>query len=624
MAFTYDASPGGREGSSPTAADPAGQPAAPPQRTTREGIPASPGIVIAPARVLRTEVPEVPHGRLVPEDQVDAEVQRFRDACVAVAEQIRRLKAVTSEQLGEVEAQIFEPQLLMLADDELIGGTERYIRENHLSAERAFEWRVLEWEAQWSHTAHPMVLDKLNDLADVQGRVLRRLMNLPELDLSTLVGDEKVIVVARDLTPSAAAQLDPQHVVGLATDAGTRTSHSSILARSLHIPCVVSLDGLSLEVADGDELILDGRTGRVIVNPTEDEKRRFRELDFQIREWEQELLLLAHLEPATQDGVTVELRANIDLPGEAQEAHAHGAHGIGLYRTEFLVVGRNAFPGEEEQYRAFRTALEVFPEDPVVIRTYDLGGDKFPAFLHMPKEENPFLGWRAIRLCLDEPEFFRIQLRALLRARVHGDLQIMLPMVTQISELTRTRAMIAEVAEELRAEGVAFAPDCPVGAMIETPAAALIAEELAQHADFFSIGTNDLVQYTLAVDRGSSRLAHLYNPFHPGVVRLIDHVARAGKRTGTEVGVCGELAAHPLGAFLLVGLGVRALSVGPSALAEIKKVIRSVHEAKARAAIPQVLSASTPEAVVGILTEHLREDLDLERFAGALSLWGAG
>ena len=592
-------------------------------RASREGIPASPGIVIAPARVLRTETPDVPHTRVIPEGQVESEIQRFRAACAAVEEQIRELQQKTSEQLGEVEAQIFEPQLLMLADAELIGGTERYIRENHLTAERAFDWRVLEWEAQWTHTAHPMVIDKLNDLADVQGRVLRHLLNLPEPDLTTLVGDDKVIVVARELTPSIAAQLDPQNVVGLATDAGTRTSHSSILARSLHIPCVVSLDGLSTEVRDGDELILDGRTGRVIVNPEEEEKDRFRELDFQIREWEQELLLLAHLESQTQDGTAVELRANIDLPGEAREAQAHGARGIGLYRTEFLVVGRSAFPPEEEQYRAFRQVLDTFPEEPVVIRTYDLGGDKFPAFLHMPKEENPFLGWRAIRLCLDEPGFFKTQLRALMRARLHGDLRIMLPMVTQISEITRTQALMEEAADELRAEGVDFAPDCPVGAMIETPAAAMMAGELAQHADFFSIGTNDLVQYTLAVDRGSSRLAHLYNPFHPAVVRQLDLIAQVGKRDGIEVSVCGELAAHPLGAFLLIGLGIRALSVGPAALAEIKKVIRSVHEEKARAAIPAVLGAQTPEAVVSILTEHLREDLDLERFAGALSLWGA-
>jgi phosphoenolpyruvate-protein phosphotransferase (PTS system enzyme I) len=259
----------------------------------------------------------------------------------------------------------------------------------------------------------------------------------------------------------------------------------------------------------------------------------------------------------------------------------------------------------------------------VVIRTYDLGGDKFPAFLHIPKEENPFLGWRAIRLCLDEPELFRPQLRALLRARAHGDLRIMLPLVTTLDEVRRTRKLLAECLQELRGEGYELEDNCPVGAMIETPAAAFIAGELAREVDFFSIGTNDLVQYTLAVDRGSSRLANLYNPFHPAVVRLIDHVAKVGREAGIEVAVCGEMAAHPLGAFLLIGMGIECLSVGPSALAEIKKVIRSMNQEKARSALVDVLLADSPEAVVAILRDAVREDLDLERFAGSLSLWGS-
>lgn len=591
----------------------------------REGIPASPGIVIGSVRVLRMEVPAVPHGGSIAPEDVENEISRFHDARKAVREQILRLQKDTRESLGEIEAQIFEPQLMMLDDVEIIDGTVSYIRENHLSSERAFEWRVLEWEAQWSHTAHPMVIDRINDLRDVQGRVLRKLMGLPEPDLSSLIGtSQKVIVVARDLTPSVAAQLNPQRVLGLATDEGTRTSHSSILTRSLHIPCVVSVDGLSDDVSDGDELILDGRAGRVIINPTPTDKARYRDLDFQIREWEQELLLLAHLDSATQDGTHIDLRANIDLPGEADGARAHGAQGIGLFRTEFLVVGRSALPPEEEQYRAFRQVLESFPDEPVVIRTYDLGGDKFPTFLHMPKEENPFLGWRAIRLCLDEPDLFRGQLRALVRARAEGDVRIMLPMVTNISEVERSRALIEETRVRLAAEGYEVNRQCQIGAMIETPAAALIAEALADHVDFFSIGTNDLVQYTLAVDRGSARLAHLYNPFHPAVVRLLHHVATVGSRKGVEVAVCGELAAHPLGAFMLIGMGITSLSVGPAALAEIKKVIRSMYRSKARDAVAGVLAASTPEEVARVLWEQLRDDVDLERFGGLGNLWGSG
>jgi phosphoenolpyruvate-protein phosphotransferase (PTS system enzyme I) len=586
----------------------------------RDGIPASPGIVIAPVRVLRLDPPTVPHGRVVVADDVDEEIARFRAAIEAVKVQIQGVKERTHKVLGPVEAQIFEPQLLMLEDPEIIDGTIGYIRENHLTAERAFEWRVLEWEAQWSHSAHPMVLDRLNDLADVQSRVLRKLLGLPEEEFHLEEGHDRVVLITRDLTPSVAAQLDTSRIAGMATDAGTRTSHSSILARSLKIPAVVSLGTLSEEVETGDEIILDGRNGRVILHPTEDEKRSYRELDFQMREWEQEILLIAHLEPRTLDGVEIALRANIDLPSEADSARSHGADGIGLFRTEFLVVGRNSVPTEDEQFEAYRSVLTAFPDEPVVIRTYDLGGDKFPAFLHMPQEENPFLGWRAIRVCLDEPTLFRPQLRALLRSGEFGDVRIMLPLVNEISEITRTRELIEDCLLELEREGKQPRRNYVLGAMIETPAAAIAAAELARHVDFFSIGTNDLVQYTLAVDRGNSRLASLYNAFHPAVVRLVNSVIQVGTAAGLEVSVCGEFASNPLGAFLMIGMGVDCLSVGPAALAEIKKVIRSVDQSRARAAVAEALVAPTARDVENIIVDHLRDQLELSRFAAPWNL----
>jgi phosphotransferase system enzyme I (PtsI) len=586
----------------------------------REGIPASPGIVIAPARVLRWEVPRVPHGGVVSEAEVEREVERFREACEWAKGRIREVQARTERKVGEVEARIFEPQILMLEDVDLVDGTIRYIRENHLTAERAFEWRVLEWESQWSHSSHPMVLDKLNDLHDVQARVLRRLLDLAEPEVGARAGGGRVVLVAHDLTPSLTVQLDPQRVVGIATDSGTRASHNSILARSLDIPAVVSLGDISEVVRDGDEVILDGRAGRIIVSPTEEEKEAYRERDYQIREWEQELLLLAHMDSVTRDGVRVALRANIDLPGESASARAHGAEGVGLYRTEFLVVGRSAAPGEEEQYEAYRQVVEVFPRSPVIIRTYDLGGDKFPAFLHMAPEENPFLGWRAIRVCLDEPVMFRAQLRAMLRTMAHGDVWIMLPLINEIEEVEATRRLVEECSAQLRAEGVSVPPTYRLGAMIETPAAAMSAPELARHVDFFSIGTNDLVQYTLAVDRGNSRLARLYNPFHPAVVRLIRTAVDAGRQAGIEVGVCGELAAHPLGAFMLIGMGAHSLSVGPAALAEIKKVIRSVSFEEGESAVREALAAATPSDVIQVLAARLGRSIDLTRFNGSWSL----
>lgn len=589
-------------------------------RSLRDGTPASPGIVIGPARVLRWEVPQVPRGAGIPADKVAEEVQRFYDACAWAQQRIRELQEETRERLGVVEAQIFEPQLLMLEDADLIGGTEVYIRENFLTAERAFEWRVLEWEARWSHTAHPMVMDKLNDLADVQGRVLRRLLGLPEPELASFTGEDRVILVVRDLTPSLTAQLHEARVMGIAMDAGTRTSHSAILARSLSIPAVVSLGNFSGTVRSGDSLILDGRTGRVIIHPTDADREAYSERDFKIREWEQELLLLAHLDSVTRDGARVSLRANIDLPGEAFSAAAHGADGVGLFRTEFLVVGRNAVPGEEEQFQAYCQVAEASRGAPVIIRTYDLGGDKFPAFLHKPPEENPFLGWRAIRVCLDEPELFRAQLRALLRSMAAHDVRVMLPLVNDIGEINATRAIMDSCLEELRREGKAVPDRYSLGAMIETPAAAISAAHLARHVDFFSVGTNDLVQYTLAVDRGNSRLAHLYDPFHPSVVRLLHSVAQAANEAGIEVGVCGELAADPVGAFMLIGMNVDSLSVGPAALAEIKKVIRSVSREEAARAVEDALQCATADGVRGALVSRLRSSIDLSLFAGAWSL----
>jgi phosphoenolpyruvate-protein phosphotransferase (PTS system enzyme I) len=586
----------------------------------RDGIPASPGIVMGPAFVLRLELPRVPHIAVSGGAEVEHEVARFDAARRAAQERIREIQRQTVDRLGHVEAQIFEPQILMLDDPELVDGTVAYVRENHLSAARAFELRMLELQSEWSRSGHPMIMDRLNDLVDIQMRVMRGLLDMDDPDVSLGAIDDPVILVARDLTPTITVQLDRDRILGLATDAGTRTSHSAILARSLGLPAVVSLGDLSSSVATGDQLVLDGREGRVIIQPTDTEKQLYRERDFKIREWEQELILLAHLDAVTPDHQPVLLRANIDLPSEAAIARSHGARGIGLYRTEFFVVGRSTAPEEEEQYLCFREVLDAFPDDAVYIRTFDLGGDKFPAFLHMPPEENPFLGWRAIRVCLDTPDLFRPQLRALLRATAHGDVRIMLPLVTEISEVRRTRHMLEEEAKRLEDEGIPFNAGYKVGVMIETPAAALTAAELARYADFFSIGTNDLVQYTLAVDRGNGRLAPLYNPFHPSVVRLLERTARAGRDAGIEVSVCGELAANPLGVFLLLGLGINAISVAPTSLPEVKKVIRSVPAVDARDAVSRAMRAPTSDEIIAILKGELSRWLDLSLFSGRWNL----
>ncbi|HUF12081.1 MAG TPA: phosphoenolpyruvate--protein phosphotransferase [Longimicrobiales bacterium] len=587
-----------------------------------DGIPASPGIVIGPARVVGWDPPRIAHETIEPSD-IDREIERFNDARATARDELRVLMEYTARRLGSVEAQIFEPQLLMLDDVDLVERTIAYIRENHLSAARAFSLRLLEFRSEWRGSGHPMVMDRLNDLMDVEIRILRALLGLPHTELIVPGQTVKSIVVARELTPSLTVQLDRDAVLGVAIDAGSRTSHSAIIARALEIPAVVGLTDLAEKVETGDEIILDGREGRVIVNPTTEQKRLYRERDIRVREWDQELILLAHLEAATPDRQPLTLRANIDLPAEATSAREHGAQGVGLFRTEFLVVGRSIVPEEEEQYEAYRQVTDVFPDQAVFIRTFDLGGDKFPRFLHLPPEENPFLGWRAIRVCLDMPDLFRTQLRAALRATAHGDVRIMVPFITDIAEIQATREMLEEQEAALHAEGIAFNAGYKLGIMIETPAAALIATELTRYADFFSIGTNDLVQYTLAVDRGNAKLAPRFKTFHPAVLRLIQHTAHAARAAGIELSCCGEMAAHPLGVLLLMGLDVTALSMGATSLPEIKKLVRSVPMSAATSAVEEALGADTAEKVSAILTRGIEPYIDLSLFTGRWNLAGS-
>ncbi|MDX1566302.1 MAG: phosphoenolpyruvate--protein phosphotransferase [Longimicrobiales bacterium] len=586
--------------------------------TVIDGFPAAEGIASGPIHLMRWGIPTVPH-EMVDPDEIEGEIERFHEAREWAKSRIAELKDATEDRLGPHEARIFDPQLLMLDDDEVVERTLRYIRENHLTAARAFEWSMLELQALWTRTRHPMVLDRLNDLEDIQIRMLHRLLDLPDPTDVSMDG-EPVVVVTSNLTPTLTVQMNPDHVLGIATDLGTRTSHWAILARSLEIPAVVGLGTVSQEAQEGHEMILDGRIGRVILDPDDAERETFKQREEQLQAWEDEISLIATMDPVTDDGQPITLRANLDLPGEADRARIHGAQGVGLFRTEFLVMGRNSIPSEEEQYQAYKQVAESFPGHAVVIRTFDLGGDKFPKFLHGPPEENPFLGWRAIRVCLDEPELFRNQLRAILRATAHGDVRIMLPLVTRVEEVEETRRMLEEEEERLKAEGVPYNSGYKLGVLIETPAAALDATELARYSDFFSIGTNDLIQYTLAVDRSNARLAELFNPFHPSVLRQIDRVARASRDAGIEVSVCGEMAANPLGAFLLLGLDIHAFSVAWPSLPEVKKVIRQFRIEDARAAAKAALSATTEREVTERLVEGLGGGVDLSIFKGRWNL----
>jgi len=583
-----------------------------------DGLSASEGLATGRVKLLRWGIPSVPRAP-VPPGEEDAEVARFHQARAAVQARLGEIRADVEARLGPMEARIFDPQLLMLDDGTVIDGTVSYIRDHRLPAPRAFRLQMMEYQALWAATGSPMVLDRLNDLEDIQVRMLHALLGLPEPGVGE-AADGPVIVVARNLTPTLTVQLDPNHVVGIAADQGTRTSHWAILARSLGIPAVVGLMDISEQATDGAEAILDARIGRLVLDPTDRDREIFHGRRIQFRAWEEELSQIAQLDAVTLDGQPIALRANLDLPSEASRAVEHGAEGVGLFRTEFLVVGRSSMPEEEEQYLAYRHVVESFPNRAVFIRTYDLGGDKFPSFLHMPAEENPFLGWRAIRVCLDRLELFRPQLRAILRATAHGDIRILLPMVNDVEDVVRVRELLAEEEAGLRQEGIRFYSGYKLGILVETPAAALDAAELARHCDFFSIGTNDLVQYTLAVDRTNARLASLYNPFHPAVVRQLHQVSRVARAAGIEVSVCGELAANPLGAFLLVGLDIHALSVAWPALPEIKKVIRSFRSEDARASARRALAAPTTRDVTDCLVEGIGDAVDLSAFSGRWSL----
>lgn len=562
------------------------------------GVPASPGIVVGPVHLLRWEVPEVAH-RIIGDDAIGDEIVRFHAALERARERLRYVREHAAQHAGATEAAIFDAQLLILGDPDLVHRTEGLIQQN-LSAERAFDLTVLEWRQHFARGT-PWMRERLGDLTDVQIRVLTLLLDLPDHDPVDVPKGANAILVTHDLTPSLTVQLDRDAIAAIATEAGTRTSHVAILARSLRIPAVVGLRGASTRLAGGELAILDGSAGVLIVSPSTEVVARYRERAEREAVLYAELERMADAEPVTTDGVRIVLRTNVDLPEEVDLAVHSGADGVGLLRTEFLVVGRTDMPSEDEQYRAYRRVIESFAGHPVVIRTYDLGGDKLPVG-GFPTEANPFLGWRAIRMCLDEPEIFKPQLRALLRAGAHGDLRVMLPLVVSVDEIRQARSLLNEAAAELAAAGVPHRADIPLGVMIETPAAVLSAERFVGEAAFFSIGTNDLVQYTLAVDRGNANLAPRFTPLHPSVLQLIRHTVRVGNANGLEVTVCGEMASDPLTAFALIGLGVRQLSVAPRSVPLLKRVVRGLGAGAASDAADAALSAATALEARALLT----------------------
>lgn len=584
------------------------------------GIGVSPGLAIGPAHVVTWGVPDVPQ-RVVSKGDVPREIERLREAIAGVKRHLDELRQYAAEHAGATEAKIFDAQILMLEDADFLGAVERLIRDNQLSAERAFEFEVLELRVLWAQSESQMLRQRRADLAGIGIRVLQRLLGRSIQDVLKDRSGEPVIVFTRELTPGLTVEFDREQVIGFASVEGTRMSHAAILAHSLGIPCVMGLVGGLDNIRTDGLVILDGTSGTVLTDPTPAEIAEAESRAERRRQFDAELEAVGA--PAeTIDGVRVVLRGNIDLPEELDAAAEHGAEGVGLLRTEFLVVGRSELPGEDEQAEYFSRICRRFPAHPVVVRTYDLGGDKFPAPFRPPREANPFLGWRAIRVCLDEPDIFRTQARAILRARLDGDVQLMLPLVTQLEELERSRELVAESAAALEREGIPASPDVPIGVMIETPAAALLAEEFAAASDFLSVGTNDLTQYTLAVDRGNARLADRFTPFHPSVVRLLKRIVEAGKRANLEVSVCGEMASDPRATILLLGLGYRVLSISPPRLPLVRWLIRQFDAGLAESVAAEAAEAPTTGKVVSLLTEAIDGLVDVDLLPSKLVAQG--
>jgi phosphotransferase system enzyme I (PtsI) len=572
------------------------------------GIPASPGIAVGNVHILIWEVPEFEH-RSIPDEEIPAELARLDDALERAKERIRHVTERVEATAGKEEAAIFEAQRMLLEDPALLAGVRQYVNQN-FAADAAFDLEMREWRQRFARHSSALLRERANDLVDVHIRVLAILMHLPDHDPVDLPKGTRAVLVTHDLTPALTVQLDRDAIVGIATDAGTRTSHVAILARSLGLPAVVGLRTATQELRGTERVILDGTTGLLVINPSHEDIELYRERARDEEIAEAELARLASLEPITTDGVRITIRANVDLPEEAEFAATTGADGVGLMRTEFLVVSRATMPDEEEQYVAYRRVIEAFAGKPVVIRTFDVGGDKLPVG-GFPTEANPYLGWRAIRMCLDQPELFKTQLRALLRAANHGDVRILLPLVVTVAEVRAARALLNEARGELRQRGVSFKDFIPLGVMIETPAAAIAADTFVRDGDtaFFSIGTNDLVQYTLAVDRGNANLAQRFTALHPAVLRLIRRTVEVGEKAGLEVAVCGEMASQPLMSFALLGLGVHELSVNGRSVPMVKRVVRSVSAAGAREAADRALNAATAEESEAILAAALRSAL---------------
>ena len=577
--------------------------AAPSQEKRFQGVGVSPGIARGTIFVYRPEN-EAPPMRRIEESEIPEEIARFEAALIATRSQILEMQQRIAESIGAKDAGIFDAHLLVVEDRTLIDEVLRTLARDKMSVEYVFQNVAGRYAKTLSEIDDPYLRERALDIHDVTRRVVRNLMGKDSRDLASVTTPH--ILIAHNLAPSDTAQLNRHLVLGFGTDIGSKTSHTAIMARSLNIPAVVGLHDASGQLTTGDHVLLDGYNGLVIVNPSDQTLWEYGELEVKKTEVEEKLTQLRETVSTTLDGRHVILSANIELPEDLEQVQQSGAEGVGLYRTEFFYLGKSELPSEEDQYEAYRKVAETVLPHNVIIRTLDLGGDKFMSALHMPEELNPFLGWRAIRFCLERVDIFKVQLRAMLRASAVGNVKIMYPMISGVDELRRANEVLEECRVELRAEGKPFNEELEVGAMIEIPSAAIASDILAREVDFFSIGTNDLIQYSIAVDRLNEHIAHLYEPTHPAIIRLIRMTVDAAHAHNLWVGVCGEMGGDIALTPLLLGLGVDELSTGAALVPRVKRAVQALDISACLQLIEDVKTLDSASAILAKCEEVAR------------------